>query len=368
MGRTILFYTHAFGGGGAEIVFRRLAEAFAADGDRVLATADFQGPEPVCDKPRLRHVQLGPGHWRSLVQLARLLRAERPDASFSALGAQNLKHLAAAMLARRTRHCVLGFHGFAAVESRPLARSCFWLAPLVTRLAARTICVSDVLLEDMRRRWGASTARTIRIYNPLPWPVAASGASPFGRDPQRPPLIVALGRLVPSKRFCDLVAALALVEPKTTQLAIIGTGPALPALEDCIARFGLQGRVLLPGHVNDPTPYYRQAACVAISSESESFGLTAAEALAFGTPVVTTDCGGPREILDGGRLGRVVHVGDVSALAAALSTAIMSPGNDEARRRRGRSFALEVVHRQYAALADMLSPDDTVKTLRHEPE
>ena len=350
MARKILFYTHAFGGGGAEVVFARLADAFAAAGDAVVFAADHAGPDAVVDRPNLRHELLGPRHGSATLRLARLLGAEAPDASFSALGAHNLKHVAAALLAGRLSRCVLGFHGFAVAEARPLARACYWLCPLVTRLAARTVCVSDALLVDMRRRWGASPARTLRIHNPVPSVEASAGA----RDD--PPLIVACGRLVPGKRFPDLVEALARVTPGDARLAILGAGPARAGIAEAARRLGLADRVLLPGHVADPAPWYRRAACLAVASSSESFGLTVAEALSHGTPVVSTACGGPVEILENGRLGRLVPVGDVAALAAALSATLAAPGPEAPRRRRGRDFALASVHRAYADLVDSLSP------------
>lgn len=347
----ILFYTHAFSGGGAELVFARLARALADASHDVIFAADHRGPADGADAPRLRHVRLGAGHARATWRLAALLRAERPDASFSALGAQNLKHVAAAILAGRRRHCVLGYHGFAAAEPRPMAQASYWASPLTTRLAARSICVSDALLDDIRNRWRGSRRRTLRIYNPLP-PATPELAGSI--DPERP-LVLACGRLVAVKRFPDLVAAFADVRPPSARLAILGEGPARAAIEAAVARFGLQARVDLPGHVADPSPWYRRAACVVITSETESFGLTAAEALAHGVPVVATDCGGPSEILETGRCGCIVPVGDVGALASAIGDALVTPGDPAPRRRRAEAFALPTIRDAYAALTDALA-------------
>ena len=196
MTRTLLFYTAAFSGGGAEMVFSRLARAFADRGDRVLFVADHAGPRPVEDGSNLTHVLLGPRHAGATLALARILGRERPDASFSALGAQNLKHLAAAALVGRRTRCVLGIHGFAAAEPKRLAQLSYRLCPLTTRLAARTICVGDALLEDMATIWGARRDRMVRIHNPLP-----ADAGVGGWAPETPPLVLAVGRLDPVKRF-----------------------------------------------------------------------------------------------------------------------------------------------------------------------
>lgn len=350
MPRKILFYTHAFGGGGAEIVFARLAAAFAEAGDDVVCAADYDGPVPPRDRGGLRYVRLGTGHVDATRRLATLLRDEKPDASFSALGAQNLKHLAAALLAGRAGRCILGYHGFAGAEPKLLSRLSFWATPLITRLAARTICVSDALLDDVRRRWHGSPAHTLRIYNPVPMASLADGTD--SRD--TPPLILACGRLAPIKRFPDLVRAFAKVEPADARLVILGDGPQRNAIEAEAARCGVMGRVDLPGHAADPSPWYRRASCLVISSESESFGLTAAEALAYGTPVVSTDCGGPSEILAQGRYGRIVPVGDVVVLAEALTATLAESGDPADRRRRAEDFSIETIHRAYADLIDSL--------------
>jgi glycosyltransferase involved in cell wall biosynthesis len=349
MARRLLFYTHAFGGGGAETVFARLAMAFAQNGDTIIFAADCPGPEPVRDAPGLRHHLLRGNHIETTRALAALLASEQPDASFSALGAHNLKHLAAASLAGRRRRCILGYHGFAEAEPKLLSRLSYWATPVTTRLAARTICVSDVLRENICQRWHAAPQTTIRIYNPIP-AYKDRVATP---DPTAP-LVLAVGRLAPVKRYPDLVKAFASVEPNTAHLAIVGEGPDRAAIEAAIEATGLQQRVTLPGHVQDPSPWYRRASCLVISSQSESFGLTAAEALAFGVPVVATACGGPAEILDQGRFGRLVAIGDIKAMADAISRSLAQPGDPEERRHRAEMFSLETIHRAYADLIDSL--------------
>lgn len=347
MTRKILFYTHAFSGGGAEIVFARLSRLFAEAGDEVIFAADHQGPTPPRDSAKLRHTLLPAGHLAATRALAHLLRRERFDASFSALGAQNVKHVAAALAAGRLKRCVLGYHGFAAAEPKRLAQVSYWGAPVLTRLAARAICVSDALLDDLRQRWHASRARTLRIYNPI------EPAGPV-RAPQRP-TILACGRLVPLKRFDDLIRALPLVAPQETRLVIVGEGPERATLEALAAKLGLQHRVALPGQVDDLARRYAEASCLAVASETESFGLTVAEALSYGLPVVATRCGGPEEILEDGRFGTLVSVGDVAALAAALTRALAVPGDPEPRRARANLFAPATVHRAYADLIDSLA-------------
>ena len=130
--------------------------------------------------------------------------------------------------------------------------------------------------------------------------------------------------------------------------------PTVPPSKPRSPERALGARVTLPGHVADPSSWYRRARCVAIASASESFGLTAAEALAHGLPVVTTDCGGPPEVLDFGRFGRIVGREDTAALAAALSETVQAPGDPLPRLRRAETFALPTIYREYRAIVDAL--------------
>jgi glycosyltransferase involved in cell wall biosynthesis len=356
--RKILFYTHALAGGGAERVLALLASGFARAGAEVLFAVDYEADENAGYLDAgIRRIVLGAEHARSVMALAYLLRREKPDVSISALGGQNLKHVAAAMLAGRARRAILSYHGFAVAEPKLLSRLSYFATPLTTRLAGQTVCVSDALRHDIIARWHANPHRTRRIYNPAldgrPLTVATSAADIRLRQP---PLVLACGRLIETKRFPDLVAAFAAVSPRSAELAILGEGPERATIEAAVARHGLEGRVHLPGYVHDLRPWYGRAACLAVSSASESFGLVVVEALAFGLPVVATDCGGPPEILGFGHHGRIVPVGDAAAMAEAISAALADPGDPAPRIVRAADFSLATALDQYRVLFDDIAP------------
>jgi glycosyltransferase involved in cell wall biosynthesis len=84
--------------------------------------------------------------------------------------------------------------------------------------------------------------------------------------------------------------------------------------------------VALPGFVKNPYKYMKRAAVFVLSSRWEGFGMVLVEAMALGTPVVSTDCpSGPAEILKGGKWGRLVPVGNVDALAQAILRTLEAP-------------------------------------------
>ena len=89
-------------------------------------------------------------------------------------------------------------------------------------------------------------------------------------------------------------------------------------MEELIDKLSVRETVSLPGWIPNPLPYLRSATVFASASFSEGFSMVVLEALAVGLPVVSTDSGGPSEILDHGRYGLLVPVNDDKALAAAL--------------------------------------------------
>ena len=104
-------------------------------------------------------------------------------------------------------------------------------------------------------------------------------------------------------------------------------------------QLGIADRVIFAGFDADPTPFYITADLFVLSSDNEGFGNVIVEALACGTPVVSTDCpSGPAEILKNGQFGTLVPVNDVSALAKAMNASLSAHHNVEALKRRAADF------------------------------
>jgi glycosyltransferase involved in cell wall biosynthesis len=350
--RKLLFYTHAMSGGGAERVWALLASGFAERGDEVILAVDFEAtPNSDYVSPAVRRVTLGRNHLVATWRLARLLARERPDTSISALSISNLKHLAAAVIAGRRSQAIQTYHGYSHSEPQFLSRVGYALTCLSSRLLARTVAVSDGLLDAIRVIWGASKRRSLRIYNPVAAAALANDAAftPLG---EREPVVLGIGRLVGYKNFPLLVRAFAHVQPRNARLVILGEGPERAAIESEIARLGLGGRVMLAGYVGTAWPYFAKARCLALASNSETFGLVVVEALAQGLPVIATASDGPSEILDGRGLGTLVPRGDAVALAQAITATLAAPGDPAPRIVRARAFALDAALDAYARLFD----------------
>ena len=201
--------------------------------------------------------------------------------------------------------------------------------PIVYRiynLADVVHAVSLGVAQDLEN-FGVKKEKLEIIYNPIisnnidkranewvshPW---------FARRGERVvPVVIGVGRLVAQKDFPTLLRAFALArKERNMKLAILGEGEDRNMLEILARDLGIEEDFCLLGFNNNPYSYIKNADVFVLSSAWEGFGNVLAEAIALGVPAVSTDCPhGPAEILEGGKYGKLVRVGDVNALAEAI--------------------------------------------------
>jgi glycosyltransferase involved in cell wall biosynthesis len=140
------------------------------------------------------------------------------------------------------------------------------------------------------------------------------------------PILLGVGRLTKAKNFPLLIKATSLVIKKTpVRLIILGEGSDQAKINKLIKKLGLQQIISMPGFVKNPYSYMRRSSVFVLSSLWEGFGNVIVEALATSTPVVSTDCpNGPREILENGKYGTLVPIGDPYKMANAILSTIRS--------------------------------------------
>ena len=189
--------------------------------------------------------------------------------------------------------------------------------------------VSQGVCEGLHQLLG-ETAPPIRcIYSPMDMAgIKAQSREepthPWFRE-RRGKLLVSVGRLSRMKDHGTMLRALALL-PAEFRLVIFGEGKQRPRLATLVRELELAERVDFPGHSPNPFAHVARADLFVLSSSFEGFCNALLEALIVGTPAVSTDCpSGPREILDGGRYGPLVPVGEPRALADAILETIENP-------------------------------------------
>ncbi len=213
-------------------------------------------------------------------------------------------------------------------------------------LAHRVLVPSRGVAEDMAGRMGVPEER-IRV---VPNPLIPSGMAQRSREPvphpwfsEGIPIILGAGELCERKDFETLLRAFARVrKARPCRLVILGRGRRRERLWALADKLGIAEDLDLPGFVPHPWPWMARAALFVLSSRWEGLGNVLVEALALGTPCVATDCpSGPREILQEGRFGPLVAVGDDEALARAMLDTLENPLPKETLREAAAPYTIE---------------------------
>jgi len=345
--------------GGAERVLLNLARGFDERGLAVdLVVAKSEG-EYLSHVPKgVRVFDLRASRiLTSVPALAHYLRRERPAVMLSAIDHANIVALWARKLSAVPSRIVVSVHSTLTratahephVRGRLVPRLAGWFYPW----ADAVVAVSRGVAEDLAASTGLSAERIKVIYNPVVTPELLKKAQESLDHPWfasgQPPVILAVGRLTAAKDYHTLIGAFALVRAeRPVRLMILGEGEERCGLENLVRELKLEENVLLPGHIDNPYNYMAQAAVFALSSAWEGFGNVLVEAMAVGTPVVSTDCpSGPAEILEGGKWGRLVPAGNPAALADAITATIIDRPDDAGLDRYLENFGLERISGEY---------------------
>jgi glycosyltransferase involved in cell wall biosynthesis len=333
----IAFFLPTLCGGGAERVIVNLAQGITERTlpvDLVVAAAEGEllGQLP----PGVRLIDLHtPRVLRSLGPLTRYLRHERPMVLVSSMSHANLVALWAGKLANRATPVVVTVHNTMSHSTPQQGRLAGRLWPHLLRTfypwAASVVAVSQGAAADLARSSRMPRERVQVIYNPVITPAITALARQTPDHPWfapgQPPVVLGVGRLTRQKDFSTLVRAFAEIRRvRAARLMILGEGEERHGLEALARQLGVADDVSLPGFRENAIAHMAAASLFVLSSAWEGLPTVLIEALAAGTRVVSTDCpSGPREILQDGRLGPLVPVGDALGLANAMIDALDKP-------------------------------------------
>lgn len=385
--------------GGAERVTLTLAEALMARGHRVdllVARSILAWPEQVPKNIALywpwwgvrktarrlagrgvrpRTLGVAPtaaGQWRLLARkrlgvpvplkralyanmIASYLRAERPRILLTALPTAAASTLYAAALTGHATPVVVALHSsyrHAELDYLPMARALY-------PGAAALVAVSQAVREEAQGLLGLPSGRIHTIHNP----VDATRIRRLARQevehpwfaPDQPPVLLTVGRNAPEKDHPTLVRAFARVRrQRPARLVLLGrfASGIRASLQAEANHLGVGAHMAFVGFDTNPFRYMQRAAAFVLSSRQEALPTVLVEALACGTPAVSTDAPhGPREILQGGRLGKLAPVGEAAPLAeAVLATLRGEHPSPSALRRRADDFSAERAAGRYEAV------------------
>ncbi|MBT5268561.1 MAG: glycosyltransferase [Candidatus Marinimicrobia bacterium] len=328
--RKIAIYLPNLAGGGVERAYLELAYSLSMLGASVdlvllrrIGPYIAEIPDSVCI------VELhATRKFNAVLKLARYLRREKPAVLLSGGDVSNAVALVASILAGRTAQCVISQRAMMLNVWQAQKPKTWWVWMAVLKMLYRRanliICNSEAARHELIDNLGFEEAKCQVIYNAVDIDHIQRQAETLPDDPWfspgHPPVIISVGSLSPLKDMTTLIRAFAIVrQSHTCHLIILGEGPERGRLEALVRECNLERYVHMPGFVSNPFPMIQRAQVLVNASLTEGCPNVLLQALACGTPIVATDCpGGSSEILENGRWGRLVPVGNAKTMATAI--------------------------------------------------
>ncbi|MFZ4827092.1 MAG: glycosyltransferase family 4 protein, partial [Phototrophicaceae bacterium] len=158
------------------------------------------------------------------------------------------------------------------------------------------------------------------------------------------PLVGIVGRLAPVKNHALFLQAAQIIlkQRPNVKFLIVGDGELRVASQDLARELGIQEAIIFSGWMKDVRGVFADLNVKVLSSHNEGTSVSVIEALATSCPVVSTDVGGMRDLLEGGKLGRLVPPNDAPALAQAILDILDNPPDPtEARQRMLDQYSIE---------------------------
>ena len=350
----ICFFISSMHGGGAQRVLSILANEFSKRDYRVdLILAQKKGPYLKDISNRVNIVDLRTSSIiKSILPLVGYFRKDKPDILTSALHHANIAAIIAKIISRTPVKLLIrqdSYYKLPANLKQALPEKTLY------KKADYIIAVSEGVADSLINTLKIPKEKIKVIYNPIFDKSITEKAKqkvfhPFFQD-KRYQIILGVGRLARVKDFPTLIKAFHSIKTDSMRLMILGEGRERKELENLVQELGLEEYVSMPGFVENPYAYLAKASVFVLSSKCEGLPNVLIEAMACGTTVVSTDCpGGPYEILEGGKYGKLVPVGDIAKLAEAISDSLKTPTEKELLISRAKYFSVERAINEYEKL------------------
>lgn len=275
------------------------------------------------------------GRMRFFPDLLRYLWRAQPTHVMSTNDDVSLMLMIARVLTRRRYFVLAGVHtsiiNSHAIHS-PNRHVVNWMTEFFVRYGYRyvdaIVAVSRGLISELATVFRCDPNDVHLIHNPvIGADFQARRDAPLAIDwPTRDnrPVVGFFGRLEPQKNVELLVRAFAALGANyEAYLLIVGSGSERHMLGELASRLGIGQRIYFEPFIDNPFPIMRRCRVTVLPSRYEGYPNVLVEAMACGCQVIATDCPhGPKEILQGGKLGQLVPVDDVAALTHALRRAL----------------------------------------------
>lgn len=349
----IAIFVSTSGHSGVDRAMQHLIPALARRGYAVdLLKVRRHGPNLTEVPEGVRIVDLGSRHtYTCLPAIVRYLRRERPAAMLADKDRVNRTALLARTLARVPTRLVLSSGTTISIDLAHRGAFERWLQRTsMGRLypfADQVIVTSHGVADDMTDYTGLAREHIEVVPSPVVPDELLHTTQPRPEHPwfhdHGPPIVLSVGELGQRKGYDVLLRAFALLhDQRPARLLILGRGKLKAELERLATELGITDAVDFAGFQSNPFAFMAHADLFAFTSRWEGLGFVLIEALAMGTPVVSTDCpSGPREILADGQYGELVPVDDHQAMARAMAKRLGTPADPEHLRQAAMPYTIE---------------------------
>lgn len=297
-----------------------------------------------------------------ILKLSRCIKQESPDLLFSTINANNIILLLASMFSFRRIPIVIR-----EANNRTQSGSVTFINKITTNIlynvfSDKIIALSKGVKKDLESNFLINESKIKVIYNPVEvkkiQELSKEKVEEFYKaDDEK--LVISVGRLVEQKDHSTLIKAFSILEKKIkSKLIILGKGSKENELKMLCKKLGVEKNVLFLGFKDNPYKFMRHADLFVLSSQWEGFGHVIVEAMAVGTPVISTDCNsGPREIIKNNQYGVLVPVADVQKMASQMTELLLNEElckhYSEMGRKRSNDFDTASVTKQYEKVFNM---------------
>lgn len=331
------------GAGGVEKMMINLIREFAIKPDLEveLVLIRSSGPYPDLIPSGVKVHKLKANHsFTAIPELARYFRDSNPDALLVAKDRAGRAAVRARAWAGMDFPITLrlGTNLSASLEHRSPISRWFRLAalPRVYRNIEHVVGNSKGVADDIQKLTGLPGTRVSVIRNPVVTAAMLEMAQQPAPHPwleESVPIIIGMGRMTVQKDFASLIKAFAIARQNSAmRLIVLGDGAQRESLLQLASELSVAEDILMPGYQSNPYAWLSRADLFVLSSRWEGSPNALTEAFALGIPCVSTDCpSGPSEILDSGKYGKLVEVGNAEQLAAAINDSLSGESGAEDR-------------------------------------
>ncbi|WP_026691456.1 glycosyltransferase [Alteribacter aurantiacus] len=346
----ILFFIYQMGAGGAARTLLNIINNLDRSRyEPILVTLDFEGSYESELESDVTLIKLDTKRLsRSVLKLSKIIRREKIDIVFSTIPRVNTIAILANKLSfTKAKNIVREADNLSGGLKVKLQLRFFGL---VYKRAHQIVSLSQGVKDNLIKRYNIKREDIKVVYNPID--VKAINKKIYSQtlDKQYTDLfktdekvIITAGRLVEQKDQATLFKAFKEVAKKIpSKLVILGEGPLEKSLKELARDLGVEGNVHFIGFQSNPYLFFSKADIFVLSSKHEGFSHVIAEALACGTPVVSTNCkSGPEEVLDHGAYGYLCNVGDATTMASHIEE-VLNRSIEEQQRWKEKGFARTV--------------------------